>query len=267
MNRFILLMLFIALSNTIYVKANIVVTNGLTHQFKMEKGQVYKGKIELQNIGIDDKNVKLYLQDASNGANGNVNYTEPGTNPSSNANWIKISTNQLELKSGEKTEVMYEIKVPENITNPGSYSSILMIEPIEHFSPNKAENKGIQINSIIRYAIQLISDYDTQGLKPNLNFESINIENENTERTLNIMLANKGKIYTKAKIFLEIYEFENSTRIEGEFESQLINLLPNITKMFTINISNLKKGKYKAIAFANDENDNIFALEFDFDVE
>lgn len=52
--------------------AGIVVLNGLTHHYKVENGQVYKGKIAIENTGDTPQNIKLYLQDLSYQANGSI---------------------------------------------------------------------------------------------------------------------------------------------------------------------------------------------------
>lgn len=267
MNIYLRIILSLIFINILYSKGNIVVTNGLTHHYKTEKGQVYKGVIELHNTGKDSKNVKVYLQDVSYKSDGTTIYSEPGTNRLTNTNWLELNSNLIELKSGEKSELKFEIKVPDYISEPGSYSSILMIEPIETLPQNTNQKKGIQILSVIRYAVQIITDYSTQNTKTDLKFESINIDNTNKEKLLKIALENKGNIFCRTTIYLEIYSIESSAKIEGDFKSQSMGLLPNTSKSFPINISMLPLGKYKAIAFAKDEQDNIFALEFELDVE
>ena len=78
--------------------AAIAVQNGLTHQYKVENGKVYKGKIVIQNMAAQPQNVKLYLQDQSYHFNGSTNYTDPSINAKkSNAAWVKLSTNFLRI--------------------------------------------------------------------------------------------------------------------------------------------------------------------------
>ena len=77
--KILILLFIIGIYN--YSHANIVITNGLTHRLKTEKGQTYRGKIEVQNIGKVKKNVKLYLQD--------VSYDADGTTRSQNQEPIK----------------------------------------------------------------------------------------------------------------------------------------------------------------------------------
>lgn len=261
---FIILIFF--LSNIIITNANILVLNGLTHKYKTAKGMVYKGKIELQNIGKSPKNVKLYLQDMTYSADGVTNYTAPGSNSHSNSNWIKFNTNLVEVKPDEKVDVLYEIMIPDYVTNEGSYWTTCMVEPVEDIVPN-ASSTGIQVRSIIRYAIQIIADFSTQTIQPELSFRNINIDIQKDNRLLKIELSNNGKIYCETTVSLEIYDTTNNVKIEGIYSSPTMGLLPSTSKSYNINISSLKPNKYKAIAFAKDEQDNVFALEFELDVK
>lgn len=260
------IILLILILQSIEVKSNIVITNGLTHQHKTEKGQVYKGKIEIQNVGKTVKNVKLYLQDVDYNSEGTTFYTEPGTNRLSNSAWIKLNTNLIEIKAGEKSEVYYEVNIPNHVTIPGTYWSTCMIEPVEDIIPSDNSNAGIQVRSVVRYAIQIISDYSTQSISPELKFIGLNIDNIDQRKTLKIALANDGEVFCKTIVSIEIYDLSEMMKIEGEFNSQKMGLLPHTSKSFLINISALQPGKYKAIAFAKDELENIFALEFQLDV-
>lgn len=263
--RFFILLILLILVKPDYTKANIIVLNGLTHQIKTEKGKIYKGNIEVQNIGKTTKNVKIYLQDYSYNSDGTTDYTEPGTNKSTNSNWLKFNTNYLELNPGQKSEIYFEISVPENVTENGSYWSTCIVEPVEEVKAN-SDNNGIQIHSIVRYAIQIITDYSTNSLVSDIKFKSINVDKSNHQRILNIALSNEGKVYCKPTISLEIYNKNETSKTEGDFISQTMSLLPNASKTFPINISDLKNGKYKVIAFAKDEDDNVFAIEFELDV-
>lgn len=253
--------------NILSTQANILVTNGLTHQIKTDKGKVYTGSIQVQNIGEEKKNVKIYLQDVMYHSDGTTIYSDPGTNKLTNSNWLSINSNLIELKAGEKFDIKFEIKVPDTITEPGSYSSILMIEPIDISIPKPNDSKGIQIQSVIRYAVQIIADYAIQNTKAEIKFDSINLVNNENQKILKIALANNGKVYCKPTVQLEIFDVINNTKVDAEFKSQSMSLLPNTSKTFPIDITILNKGKYKAIAFAKDEQDNIFALEFELDVE
>lgn len=249
----------------VFLHASIVVLNGLTHNYKVENGQVYKGKIALQNTGDKPQNVKIFLQDFSYQSNGSMYYTTPHTNEKTNTDWIKLNTTFLTLKSKEKTEVYYEITIPNSLRIPGSYWSVIIVEPVDDIKPSDSK-QGINITSIVRYAIQIITDYDSEKVKPDLKFESIKVEKEEGRQVLKIAIANQGAIYCKPTASVEIYNRKSGQKI-GTFSTQAMGLLPQTSKSFPIDISKMPPDKYNAVIIATDEDENAFALNVELEVK
>lgn len=261
--RIILLLIF--LFQFCILRAGIVVLNGLSHTYKVENGKVYKGKIAIENTGNQQQSVKLFLQDFSYKSDGSINYSAPHTNNKTNTDWIKMNTNLITLKAKEKTEVYYEITVPDNISDPGSYWSVIMVEPVEDIKPNDSK-QGVNITSIIRYAIQVITDLDSEKAKPDLKFEGIKIEKEDGKQILKVAIANKGDLYCKPTVSIEIYNKKNGQKI-GNFSSQAMGLLPQTSKSFHIDIGNTPPAQYNAVLIATDEEENAFALNVELEVK
>lgn len=248
-----------------FLQASVVILNGLTHTYKVEGGQVYKGKISMENTDSTPQNVKVFLQDFSYKADGTISYTAPHTNEKTNAGWIKLNTNLVTLKAKEKTEVYYEITIPNKVAQPGSYWSVIIVEPVENIKPS--DNKeGINITSIIRYAIQVITDYDSEKAKPDLKFESVKIDKEEGKQILKIAIANKGELYCKPTATVEVYSRKNGQKA-GVFSSQAMGLLPTTSKLFHIDISKLPPDKYNAAIIATDEDENAFALNVELEIK
>lgn len=249
----------------VFLKAGIVVLNGLSHTYKVENGKIYKGKIALENTGSRSQSVKLFLQDFSYQSDGTIQYSAPHTNVKTNTEWIKMNTNLVTLKSKEKTEIYYEITVPDQLSEPGSYWSVIIVEPVEEINPD--ENKqGVSITSIIRYAIQVITDLDAEQAKPDLKFEGIKIEKENGRQTLKVAIANKGNLYCKPTVVMEMYD-KKSGQKTGSFSSQAMGLLPQTSKSFHIDLEKTPPSLYKAVLIATDEDENAFALNVELEVK
>lgn len=247
------------------LQAGIVVLNGLTHIYKVENGQVYKGKVTLQNIGNDSQDVKIFLQDFSYRSDGTIYYTSPNTNEKSNTDWIKLNTNLISLKAKEKAEVSFEITVPDKIVQSGSYWSVIIVEPVEDIKPTN-NSPGVNITSIVRYAIQVITNIDTESVKPSLKFESVKVEKEGKQRNVKIGIANNGNVYCKPTANIEIYNRRTGEKV-GTFSSLQMGLLPNTSKSFDIDISKILPDKYNAVIIATDEDENAFALNVELEVK
>lgn len=248
-----------------FLQASIVILNGLTHNYKVENGQVYKGKIAIENTGSKPQSVKIFLQDFSYQANGTISYTNPHTNETTNTDWIKLNTNYITLKGKEKTEVYYEITVPNQLPKAGSYWSVIIVEPVEDIKPSDSK-QGVNITSIVRYAIQVITDYDSEKVKPDLKFESVKIEKEEGKQVVKIAIANKGDIYCKPTASIEIYNRKTGQKM-GVFSSQAMGLLPRTSKLYPIDIGKIPPDQYNAVIIATDEDENAFALNVELEVK
>lgn len=248
-----------------FLHAGIVILNGLTHSYKIENGKVYKGKVAIENTSNNPQSVKLYLQDFSYNADGTTQYSALQTNKRTNGEWIKFNTNLVTLKGKEKTEVFYEITVPNQITDPGSYWSVIIVEPVEDIKPSDSKN-GVSITSIVRYAIQVITDYEGDKAQPNLKFESVKVEKEEGKQAAKIAIANNGNLYCKPTATIEIYNRKTGVKV-GTFSSITMGLLPSTSKTFYIDISKVPPDKYKATIMATDEEENAFALNVELEVK
>lgn len=248
-----------------FLHAGIVILNGLTHSYKIENGKVYKGKISIENTGSNPQIVKIFLQDFSYNSDGSIHYTALHTNEHTNGDWIKLNTNLLTLKGKEKSEVFYEITVPNQTMDAGSYWSTIIVEPMEDVKPS--DNKpGVSITSIIRYAIQIITDFETEKAKPDLKFESVKVEKQDGKQIAKIAIANKGTLYCKPTAAIEIYNRKTGEKI-GTYSSLTMGLLPNTSKTFYIDISKVPPDTYKVVIIATDEEENAFAINLELEVK
>lgn len=250
------------------LKGNIVILNGLTHHYKVENGQVYKGKISIENTSSQPQNVKLFLQDYVYHSDGSASYNIPDRvkNLKSNTGWIMLNTDLVSLKGKEKTEIFYEIKVPEQTPDGGSYWSVIIAEPVEDIKPSNDQQQGVNITSIVRYAIQIITDVNSEKAKPDLKFEGIKIEKEVGRKFLKVAMASTGNLYCKLTITAEIYHKKNGQKI-GSFSSHAMGLLPQTSKSFLIDLDKIPPAEYNAVLIATDEDDNAFALNVELEVK
>nr|WP_315025674.1 DUF3324 domain-containing protein [uncultured Chryseobacterium sp.] len=248
-----------------FLHAGIVVLNGLTHSYKVENGKVYKGKIAIENTSADPQSVKIFLQDFTYNANGTTNYTALHTNSRTNGDWIKLNTNLVTLKGKEKTEILYEITIPDTSIDAGSYWSVIMVEPVEDIKPSN-DKPGVKITSVIRYAIQVITDYNTEKAKPDLKFEGVKVEKQEQKQVVKIAIANQGNLYCRPTASIEIYTRKTGEKI-GNFSGMAMGLLPQTSKTFDIDISKIPPGQYKAVIITTDEDENAFALNVELEIK
>lgn len=245
------------------LKAGIVVVNGLTHQFDIIPGEVYRGAIEIQNTGNSDQPVKLYLRDYFFNKNGESFYEAPGSRERSNASWIEVSPSYLVLKPKEKTMVTYEIKVPSGTTLTGTYWSVIMVEEESPVNAN-AGAKGLTIQTQLRYAVQVATTAGNSGNR-HLNFFKIEPVKEAGMQLLAVELENKGDFLFKPVISVELFDEQGNAA--GIFSSARKKLYPATSSRFLIDLKGIPPGVYQSLVVADCGEEDVFGINVQLAIE
>ncbi len=255
-----LLLFFIAVLSC---KANIVVTNGLTHIIAINGKSVYKGKISIQNTGNTSQNVKLYQKDYSYNAEGISSYLDFGENERSNLKWIKLSSDLVKVAAKSTVDVVYEIHTPEQEL-PGSNWSVILVEPVdEQLASNNKE--GVQIKTIVRFAIQIITNNNLEA-NSQLTFTNVSLTKNADKNYLEVDIANTGELFHNVVNTLEVFDKNSGNKI-AEFKSDTLSLLPNNSKRFKIEIASLPFGNYLASLYASTNDENVFGINIDLNIK
>lgn len=255
-----LICLISVLLSSYYAFAGLVVNNGLTHIYQVQSGNLIKGKIEIENSGEKPLDIKIYLQDLAYNASGTTYYTDPSGKDRSNAGWINLTTNIITINAKEKKNIDYTIQVPTHPLQQGSYWSAIMVEPTSALSPTPKSTSQLSIQSVVRYSIQIITNIQTDDLKPSIQFDSIQVKNQNNGiRTLHLAISNTGILYFRPTAIIELYNQNTSEKV-GSFSSIPMGILPGNSKTFLIDLSKILPGKYSAVLMATDGADNAFAV-------
>lgn len=231
--------------------AAIVVLNGLTHTHSLIHGKKTTGKVQIRNQSTKPTRVLIYKQDLIAACGQNVNYVDPNGFRQSLSPWLSTTVDEKLLGPNEEYVLFYAIELNDQESLKGSFWSVLMIEGTDPVKEEK--NEGLKINSVMRYAIQIIADVGTEE-SPKLGFEDIQLKTIDKEsQKVTIRLKNEGLFSTKAKLILEIYdeEGEKIKTLDGTSK----RIYPQSCNEFEIELKGIKKGKYEGILIADNSKD------------
>lgn len=189
-------------------------------------------------------------------------YEDFGNNKRSNLKWIALSTNLIKIEPKSKVNVSYEIKTPENALS-GSSWSVVMVEPVDEIQPSE-DKQGFQIKTVIRYSIQIVTT-NIEPAKSLLNFDSIELTNNDGKNFLQLAIANIGEIFQIVEASIEIFDNKSGNNL-GKFKSDRQSLLPNNAKMFTIDLGQIPPENYSATVLANGEEDYVFGINIELEI-
>ena len=231
--------------------AGVAVLNGLTHTHSLTQGQKTTGKVQIRNESAKPTRVIIYKQDLIAACGQEVNYQNPNGFIQSLSPYLTTTVDEKLLGPNEEYVLFYTIDLSGEQQLKGSFWSVLMIEGADPIKEEKSE--GIKINSVMRYAIQIIGDAGTEE-STKLGFEDIKVRKiENESQIVTLRLKNEGLFSTKAKVILEIYnqEGEKIKILEGASK----RIYPQGCNEFEIELKGIKKGKYEGILIADNSKD------------
>lgn len=243
--------------------ANIIVLNGLSHQYNLQSKSVEKGYIRLKNMGAKEQLISVYQTDFLFNHLGETFYEQPGKLERSNAQWLTISPLSLTLLPGEIKEIHYNIHIPDSALLYGTYWSAIIIEPTELTNTDQTA-KGLKVKSIFRYAVQIITDVNDPG-ESGLEFLNINLSHEDSASVLVIDALNTGDNMMASTMAVEIFDEKGTSK--GVFNSLQARTYPGTSKRYFIKLPQLNAGTYNAMLIADSEKNEVFGIQLNLDIE
>ncbi len=246
------------------VKGSVLVTNGLTHRHDVTEGQYDRGVVVLKNVGDTPERVVVYFQDLKVGCNtdDDLSYSDPGTSNRSNAQWLKVSLKERVLEPGEEFPLRYEINIPDSQYH-GSFWSLLMVEIKKPIDTTQLQY-GVRVNSNVRYAVQIITDFNSPKATE-VEFTEVSFENKGDEKMVMITLENHGDKVLIPMVRLEVYDKEGELLLEQKADTK--KLYPNQCRSFSIPVSDLAKGNYQGVLVADCGESDLFGMTLNLEVD
>lgn len=256
--RILLLLLFPA-----HLHASVIIVNGLTHVHSLkDAAAIEQGVIRVKNEGAKDSRILVYRQDLILACDQASTYLAPGSHSRSLGNGLKTNIDERNIAANEAYEVRYTIELDKAKAETGSYWEVIMIEVGEpvHEEPKN----GVQVNSKVRYAIQVIVDVGTfEG--PKLTYEKAGYDKVAVKQgMLRVTLKNNGRFGARTNLILEVYDSSGNKLKNTEPNTRM--LYPGNCSTFEIPVNDLPAGKYDCVIIA-DTGKDLFGSNISLQVE
>ncbi len=243
-------------------QSQVMVLNGLTHEFRMSPGEAQKGYIDVRNVGKKPARVFLEVQDYSFHADGSTEYLDQGSLQRSNAAWIILSPSFMTLEAGQQFRFVFEVQPPQTDTLVGTYWSMIMVESDRVLDTSLFEG-GFAVTSKVRYGIQVVTDIKGDALAQ-LDFRDVAVNRLDSAYLLTVDIYNVGGVKLRPTPSLEI--FHSNGHSLGTFSAEPRRLYPGTSHRFEILLPDLAPGKYKGILLADTEGQEVFGTQITLDI-
>lgn len=261
MKSFITLVFTLLLS--VHLRASVVILNGLTHFHTLTNTDTrVQGTVRIKNESDKDSRILIYSQDLLPECGKPALYAETGSHSRSLGNGLKTNVDEKVIGANEEYELRYTIEKVKEGSEPGTYWEMIMVEVAE---PVRDElKKGVQINSKVRYAIQIIVNIgDFEG--PVLSFENISFEKVSARQSfLKVLLKNNSTFGSRTQVVLEIYDKKGDKLKTSEPSTRMV--YPGYCNIFEIPVNDLPSGKYDCVIIA-DTGKDLFGSNISVEVE
>ncbi|PID94279.1 MAG: hypothetical protein CSA95_03690 [Bacteroidetes bacterium] len=250
------------------VASGFLITNGLTHEYSVESGMVYRGSIQMENLTKSVRRVKVYMRDYRFYAAGEVFYDDPEEelNPRSNVGWIHFASNFITLSPGSKGQLQYEIRVPDTLTRGGTFWSMVMVEGVDIEAFEKPVEGEVQVRSLIRYGVQIVTHVGSEG-KKDLVFDNFALSYDEEAHTplLSFDLLNTGTLLLRPELKVELFDGKGASVALVEAESPRI--YPQLSVRNSLPLNGVTSGTYKAFILVDTSDDEVFATEVNLEIK
>jgi len=256
-------LVFVILFLTGYVHASVVVVNGLTHAHVLSGAEnKIQGSVVVRNEGAKESRILIYRQDLLPECGKSAQYPDLNSHSRSLGDGLKTNVDEKLMAVKEEYDVRYTIELPKDKTLPGTYWEVIMVEVAD---PVKDEVKdGVQINSKVRYAIQVIVDVGNFEA-PEVSFENVIFDKVSPQRSvLKIQLKNNSAFGTRTNVILEVYDNKGNKLKTTEPSGRM--LYPGYCNTFELPVNDLLSGKYDCVIIA-DTGKDLFGSNISIQVE
>ena len=245
-----------------YARASVVILNGLTHNHSIPTPATkVQGAIKVKNESGKDSRILVYRQDLVSQCDQQAAYPEVGSHSRSLGAGLKTNVDDRVIATNEAYDVRYTIEADPN-RQPGTYWEVIMVEVAD---PVREEaHNGVQVNSKVRYAIQVIVDIGpVEG--PPLSYEKIAYEKISPEHAvLKVVLKNNGSFGARTNVILEVYDGNGSKLKTTQPNTRM--LYPGHCSTFEIPVADIPKGKYDCVIIADTKKD-LFGSNISLQIE
>ncbi|MBS7563868.1 molecular chaperone [Mucilaginibacter sp. Bleaf8] len=220
--------------------------------FNNDAGKRGMQTVRLSNSGTAPIIVKASLQDWERDSLGAKVYYPAGKLKSSNAAWLKVSPEVIELAPGQEQEVAVNMNVPADAGSSGVKNSMLFFTQVNEQKATAASGqKQVLIN--IRFEVGIHVYYTPPALtKKDLSFVAFDDRGkvktpEGEFKRLALVVKNAGEVSADARIHLEVTDAASGE--EFKFPDKSVAMLPGARQIVYVDVPSKLAGR-KLVAVA-----------------
>lgn len=236
-------------------------------------GDTYTTVVTILNIATQDATARIYLSDYQT-SYGEPQYEEPNTLKRSNADWIRLNTNELVIPAREKREIPIEIIVPSNENLSGSYWSLIIVEgeSKETQIGSTTDQSVINVNIVSRHGLNIITSFANGSSE--FEFKSPNLQQgEDNLPIFTVDTTNIGSRIARGEVYLDLFANDGSELGRINTGKQMfrpenpVRINFDFAELVTNSQEKLTQGTYTALMIIDAGENQIFGARYNLNFQ
>lgn len=243
-----------------------IAVDGLVHERIAEPGETYNGTIVVRNSEDVTRRARVYQTDYLFFSDGTNVYGTAGSGARSNARWITLSSNYVEVPPNGSAPVQYVAVVPADGSLSGSYWSLVMVEELPVGGPGDESGGGAPagmqaaVRQALRYGIHLVTHMGETGSREIRFTDKALIEAEDGMRTFRVDVENTGERSLRPHVWVELHD-SGGGRL-GRFQTDRKRLYPGTSVSYSVNLTGVASGSYQALVVVDNGDEHVFGAQY-----
>lgn len=216
--------------------------------FSGAAGETVSQSITFSNNSPNALSFVNRIQDWDRDSLGSKRYYDGNTKSQSNAKWISLSSNSVEIKPGEARQVTVSLNIPADAKT--LTHSMIFFTQVKERQPAQVKGTSIGINILMEVGVQVyyapkdlsVGEFEFLAFKDQGDVEHNGLK----MRTLALKIHNNGAINRDATVKFELTNKETGEEIK--LPPQIIAMLPDASQWVMMKLPTNLKGKFLAVA-------------------
>ena len=220
--------------------------------FTGNTGQEISQQITITNTGNASATFSASVMDWDRDSIGEKRYYAAGTQKLSNARWVEVLPNVIEIAPGAKKQVNVLLHVPAGEANTGVKNSMLFLTQINEQKPSQALNNNANIGVIVKLEFGIHVYYTPTGIT-HKELDFLAVENKGLVTVYNDKAQRIAvKIKSLSNVITDGFlNFELTNKTTGEElkpATRSISMLPGDEQIVYLDLPDSLTGSYLLVA-------------------
>jgi len=216
--------------------------------FTGDPGTTQTQQVMIRNGSKEDMPFNISLSDWYRDSLGQKVYLPPNTTARSNAGWIKISDNTINIPANGAKEITVTMQIPAVLQNDTVTNSMLMLTQIGKQDDKYVKQNNVGVRVLFEFALHVF--YTPKGdNKEDLELTSIRLAAPvaaGAPRRVAVTIQNTGNVISDASV--EFQFINNATGDEKLASPTPISMMPGATQTVFFDVPATLKGSYKGVS-------------------